>query len=282
MMGFRWQEADLLGITVGAGNATAQLNQGSVRTGVIEAPVSGGTLRIEPILLLNQHPPRLNIAPGQVLENVQITAGMCDRWLKYVAPVVADTTQAEGTFSASLGATAIPLHQPLATRAEGILEVHTATIGPGPMARQLIQAAATLQTVMQLSGVDVNALHDPWVKFPPQQARCWLSDQRVYHEQLVFTIGKVVIQTRGSVGLDQSLSMEAQIPIQPQWIADRPKLSFLRGHTVRLPITGTLGNPRVDQRGLQQLATDILQSATGSMIQDGIRQGLDQLFRSQN
>ncbi len=271
--GLRWQSADLFGIAVGAGAVGATLENGSVNMGIIEMPISGGTMHIEPTLHLNHLPPVVAITPGQVLTNVQITTGMCDQWLKYIAPVAADATQAKGQFSLSLGETTVPLSQPGASRSEGALKIHTASIGPGPLAHQLIFVANRLATILQLGDLS-SASESSWVRLPEQQTQFRVMDGRVHHDHLAFETGRTLIYTRGSVGFDESLALVAQIPIRDQWIAKNPRLAALRGQFVQLPINGTLSKPRVDQRALERFATDTLRKTTEKILQDELNKGL--------
>ena len=90
----------------------------------------------------------------------------------------------------------------------------------------------------------------------------------------MFEAGRATFYTRGSVGFDESLALTAQIPIKDQWIASRPQLAALRGYIVQIPISGTLSDPRIDQRALERLATDTLRRATGQILQDELNKGL--------
>ncbi len=90
---FGWQSIDLMGVSVGRGTMAAELQSGTIRTGLIQVPLSGGVLKVEPVIHLNRQPPQVVIQEGTVLENVQITPAMCQQWLKYVAPIAADATK---------------------------------------------------------------------------------------------------------------------------------------------------------------------------------------------
>ncbi len=273
--GVSWQSADIFGISIGAGELTATLKEGTIQTGTIELPVSGGALRIEPTVHLNVAPPMISLASGRALTNVQITAGMCDQWFKYIAPVVADATEAKGQFSLSLDQATIPLDQPKAARAKGTLQVHNASVGPGPLARQLILVAGQVQAALQLKLGDLGQLSEsPWIQLPQQEVHFQVVDQRVHHDRLLFKAGSVMIHTRGSVGFDQSLALVAQVPIQDQWIASNPHLVAWRGQTIQIPIGGTLSKPQFDRRALERLAADMLRKATGRIIEDEVKKGL--------
>ena len=131
----RWQSADLLGVELGPALIQGRLVSGAIDLGVVEMPLSGGTLRVEPTIDLHGSSPLVKVAPGQVLTDVQITPGMCHGWLKFIAPVVANSTRAEGQFSLAIQPTIIPLATPSATRGSGTLWIKSAQVAAGPMAQ---------------------------------------------------------------------------------------------------------------------------------------------------
>ena len=164
---------------------------------------------------------------------------MCENWLKYVAPVAAGATRAQGQFSMSLRQATVPIQQPAEAHAAGTLSVQSAHIGPGPLAQQLLLAVDSIKTILQLRLPDTASLgQNAWVRIPPQNTQFQVVDQRVHHDQMMFEIGDVVVYTRGSVGLDQSLALLAQIPIRDKWIASDRRLEVLRGYSVEIPIHG--------------------------------------------
>ncbi|MFW6170806.1 MAG: hypothetical protein ACODAD_09980 [Planctomycetota bacterium] len=279
--GLSWQSANLFGLRVGAGAVNAQLERGTMALGVVETPISSGKMRIQSAIHLNHQPPMISLAPGPVLTDVRITTDMCDQWLKYVAPVVAAATRAEGQFSLSLEHTLIPLRQPSAAQVEGTLNVHASRIGPGPLAQELILLANNARSMLQLDLKDFSRLgQDTWLRFPQQQTKCHVSNQRVYHDQLEFEVGKVKMYTHGSVGFDQSLSLMVRIPLQDQWISGNPQLTALQGQVIEVPVGGTLSEPRVDQRALERLAAKTLRQASGRLIENELNNALQRLMES--
>ncbi len=242
-------------------------------------PLSGGTLRMQPTVFLNRELPVVTVAPGQVLTDVQITAGMCDGWLKYVAPVFADATRTQGQFSMSLQQTTVPIGKPAAARTTGTLWVKSAQLAAGPLTQQLLQTVNDLGTLLPLRIPSTNSLaQDAWVRIPPQKTQLQVVDSRVYHDQLIFESGNVLIRTRGSVGFDQTLALLAEIPIRDEWLAGDRRLEALKGRTLEIPISGTLSSPRLDRRALERWAADALRTATGQALQNEIGKGLNKLL----
>jgi hypothetical protein len=228
---------------------------------------------------LNESPPLLTLDAGPLLTNVQITPGMCQGWLKYLAPLVAEATQAEGTFSVTLDETAVPLIQPSAARVRGVVAVHEARIGPGSLAMQLLELAERIKALAQgRLPTEVTRPADTWVTLPAQQTRFQVVDGRVHHDRCEFQVGDTLVRTRGSVGWDQSLALVAELPIPDAWLARDARLAVLRGTTLQIPIGGTFDRPQLDAQALEQLSTQVLRQTANRMLEEGVQRGLQQLL----
>jgi hypothetical protein len=80
------------------------------------------------------------------------------------------------------------------------------------------------------------------------------------------------------------------VPIQESWLAKAPPyLAGLKGQTLRIPITGTISQPKLDGRVLEnmtkQLATGAVKGAVDqqlqkgqTILQDELGKGLNRLF----
>jgi hypothetical protein len=94
-----------------------------------------------------------------------------------------------------------------------------------------------------------------------------------------FQVGDIVMRSQGSVGLDETLSLVLQVPIQDSWIASQPLLAGLKGQSLQVPIAGTLTRPQMDQRAIASLSQQLLQSAAGQAIGGELNKALDKLFK---
>ncbi|HAY80151.1 MAG TPA: hypothetical protein DCY79_10140, partial [Planctomycetaceae bacterium] len=102
---------------------------------------------------------------------------------------------------------------------------------------------------------------------------------RIYHRGMQFVGGgEVRIRTTGSVGLDQSLDLVAEIPVLDAWADKSDWLAGLRGQSFRIPVRGTLTDPAVDSRALQQIGKQALQGTANRLLEQGIQRGLQELF----
>ncbi len=285
-----WTSASLQGIAIGAGEVDAKLSNGRLVFAPMDLAVSEGKIHLEPTVLLDRSPMVVTLPAGPVAERIRISPQMCSSWLKYLAPLVADATAAQGNFSVSLDQAVIPVSSPAAGQVEGVLEIHTAQIGPGPLSQQLLLLAAQIKAI-----ADGNLLGAPtapaerWLDLPQQRIAFRMVENRVYHQGLQVAVKDVVIRTSGSVGTDQTISLIAEIPIRDEWLSRSQYLAALKGQTIQVPIHGTLTNPKLDQSALTQITQQAATGTANRLLQGGaekldselnkqLNRGLEKLF----
>jgi hypothetical protein len=78
--------------------------------------------------------------------------------------------------------------------------------------------------------------------------RFQVRDGRMYHDGLRFGFPDIspdlIITSRGSVGLDESLDLELQVP---SVLVDKKNVEIKEGAPVRFRVTGTVDNPIVTE-----------------------------------
>ena len=263
------------------------LNGGVARLQTEPVSWANGTLDLDPAVDLRQTVPRLVIPAGRPVQSVQLTPEMCRGWVKYVAPLVADATSASGQFSVETGGITFPLSRPGEATGSSTLLIESAQVGPGPLGQQLARLAAQLKNLAKgspLNGSPLNALAGnaggglpaAWLVLPPQQVAVEIRDGRIWNKGMKMRINDVLVKTRGSVGLDQSLSLVALIPFQNKWLGNSRWAEALRGQQLRVPITGTVTHPRLDSSALTQLSSRLLQGAAGNVLNQEIQGLLNQ------
>ena len=111
-------------------------------------------------------------------------------------------TTAEGRFSVELDGCRIPLGDLAKGELAGRMTVHSVEIGPGPLIQELalvldraVPARLTRESVISFQMVD----------------------GRVYHRDLEMIFPDLTIRTYGSVGLDRSLALMAEMPVPRKW-----------------------------------------------------------------
>ncbi|MCA9246301.1 MAG: hypothetical protein KDA42_04270 [Planctomycetales bacterium] len=275
-----WQAAGYYGLIFGPARFDARLENGLINFAPVQVAVNEGAFNAAPALQIAPLPKRLTIPPGRTLENVRFSPENCDRLFKYVAPVVADTARCDGRFTLELQEFKYKFEKPDRSDVAGKLTIHQLDVLPGPLAEQYIMLGRQIDALLQNRPLPANsASHSgALMRIDSQQVAFRVDNGRVHHDRMVVRAGSALIYTRGSVGLDQTLAIDAEIPIQDSWIEGRPFLQGLRGQVLRIPIRGTLGQPKTDSRALAQASASILRGAAQRTIADELNKQFDRLL----
>ncbi len=263
--GVGWQALEVYGFRGGPAAIRGQLSRGWLQIAPVEMTLSEGKLQAAGAVRLSPSPAELVVQKGSAAQQIRISPAMCASVFQYIAPVLADVTTVEGRVSILLDVCQVPLSNPSAGQIQGRLVIHTIQIGPTPLVREL----AVLLTKEPTARLRNEAV----IPFA-------MANGRVYHEGLELVFPEITIRTRGYVGLDQSLALEAEMPILPKWTAMNPRLATaMKGQTIRLPIQGTLRRPQLDQQTLRRYTAQFLQKSAENLLQDELQRQMDRLLK---
>jgi hypothetical protein len=209
-------------------------------------------LALQPASASPNGQPELVIEPGIVLPQTAVTPDVCRDLLKYIAPVLADVTEVSGDFSIEVDRWRLPLAEPAKGEGSGRLVISSLDVGPGPLVAELSSFLKTRSKLLVVEKGPV-AFH--------------MADGRIHHGDFVFRIEGLTVRTHGSVGLDKSLALVAEVPMPGHLLGDGPVAAVLSKQTLTIPIGGTLSKPRIDAAGLGDSGMDILSSVLGEVLQ---------------
>ncbi len=284
-----WEGAQYVGLVAGPSDFRAKLAGGIVNIGPLDIPVSEGRLKTAPRVLLNSPTPAIVVERGPLIENVRISPEMCSLWLKYVAPLVAEATRAEGKFSLSLEGGSVPIADPVTSDITGTLAIHQAQIGPGPLAQQYLGMAQQVRALFDTTAgtaAAASAAPDPnrgWLILPQQDVPFEVRQGVVHHHGLKMTVKDVVITTEGSVGIEtQQINLLASIPVQESWLNNDRKLAFLKGQTIKIPVRGTLSKPQLDGKVIENLGKQLVGSVVQGQLDRQVERGQELLQKQLN
>ena len=232
------------------------LQDGVVRTEPIHCSVNNGSLHVMPQLDLNTN--RLQLATGSRVENLDITPELCREWLGYVTPMLADSANVSGQFSARVHRFDYDLENANGSTVQSILSVHDATASPGSSLTSLLQALDVLYKGRTL-------VRD--IRMPQQEIAFELRDGFVRHDRAEFDLSGYRLKTTGAVGLNRQLQVTMDIPME--------KTNVAGGNTARsiqVPVRGTIDSPMIDVSAL-------IRNAAGNTIQDKIDNEVDRQLR---
>jgi len=277
-----WSSASLYGLLLGGGRLQGALREGQLQMEPLDVAVGQGRLTARPLVRLTPGAEQLVLPKGPLMTNVDISPEVSETMLKYVAPILAGATRTEGQFSITLDVTEIPLGQPEQARIQGRLTAHRLSVSPGPMMNRLVTLVSQIKALTQ--GKDfLQAATSPrnkiFLTMAERQVDFQVVEGRVYHRNLEFLIDKVPVRSRGSVGFDQTLALEIEVPIQQKWIEREPALRGLAGQSLKIPIYGTFQKPRIDERAVADLSKQLLQDTATQAIGDELNRQFQKLFQ---
>jgi len=232
-----WTSAGLRGFEAGPGELHVRLQDGWLLIYPTAVEVNGGTLQLAGGIHVATPQPELVIAAGPVAQQIRLTPEMCARILQYAAPVMASTSRAEGSFSVTLDQCRIPLLTPDRGDLQGQLLIHNVDLETQNPLMMRLSALFNVPPVLKI-------LHNSGIHFV-------MHGGRVYHQGLMFSVGGVVIQTEGSVGLDRTLDLVAEFTPPVNLLPNGPVGQLIRQTRFRVPITGTLDDPSLGKLNLQ-------------------------------
>jgi hypothetical protein len=278
-----WSSANLYGLTLGQLDLDMHLEGGTINVKPIDTSIGDprrpGRLTIAPTIQLSPSPSQFMLSKGPLLTNAQITPELSNTWVKFVAPVLAECTQAEGLVSVDLDTARIPLDDPAKGDIGGHLTVQSVSITPGPMARPLVSICEQIDAIINRRPPVLDFSSNPTLlKIDNQKVDFRMVDGRIYHQGLSMQVGEVAIRTRGWVGIDESLGLVAEIPLQPEWTQRTPALANIPDQTLKIPIGGTLSQPKVDSRVVEQLIGSAVQNTVRGTVEKELNKTLDRFL----
>jgi hypothetical protein len=235
-----WKSLHALGCDVGPAEAHAIVQQGWLQLYPIETTLNGGKLRVQPNVRLDPEPTEMVLLAGPVIEKAKITPELCSGALGYAMPLLANVAQAEGSLSLSLEGGRVALSAPATSEIKGTIVLHSATVGANPTLREL----ANVLKISMTTGLVKEC------KVPFQMIQ-----GKVHHSNLELVFPELTLKSSGAVGLDGSLALVVETPIPPRLAAAAKLTPAQARQTIRIPIGGTLEQPRVDGRALESLTS---------------------------
>jgi hypothetical protein len=267
-----WRSGNLFGLEAGPAEIDLALADGVVTMRPLELVVSGGKVTLAPQVLLNDRPALLHVPSGPVIENVELTDEVCDSWMKYIAPIVAQATRAQGRFSLDLDETRVALADPASGEVSGRLRIASGQLLPGPLFAEISELVGRIfSTIDRNPPRDLLGVDRPLVEMVGQTVDFELRGRRMYHSPVDFKVRNLLVRTHGSVGIDQTLDVIAEIAFSDEFVSRARLLQPLKGRTIEIPIQGTLRKPRIDRGAIGQLIQQFLPNAIEGIINNGIQ-----------
>lgn len=273
-----WTAINLYGLQVSQGEIGGKLADGQVRPNPIDLQISRGRFTLTPVVRLSPGPAEMFLSQGPLLTDVHLSPEICARGLKFVAPVLAETTVADGTFSVSLDGGRVPLADPTTGDLSGRMAIR-GQVQAGPVAREFMLLVNELTSILRKgSFLPNNEQAAALMTVDSSNVEFRMVNRRIYHRGLKFTAGAVPITTHGSVGFDETIALVAEVPIQATFLGRDLSLGALEGRTVQIPIGGTLGKPKLDRGALQNLIGQMIENTARGALLDQVNRQFERLL----
>jgi hypothetical protein len=259
-----WQALHALGCDVGPAELRFCLQQGWLQLLPLDTTLNGGRLRLQPNLRLEPGPAELVFTAGPVIEKARLTPALCAGALGYALPALGNVSDVQGNVSLTLDGGRIPLGDPSRADVKGKLALENVRFGPGALSHELSDLFKTPAPSGLIRRCEV-MFH--------------LVNGRIHHRDLDLTFPEFTVRTSGSVGLDGSLILLAEMPIPPKLLGSANVTSALAAHKIRVPISGTVDQPRIDQKALNAVAAQLLRDSSGDALKHELEHKLKGLLK---
>ena len=280
--GIGWDKANIRGLSSGKTTIEATIKDGQIHFSPIDLQMSGGRLTLAPIVRLDVKPAALVFERGAVIQDFQFNPEMTRSSLRFVAPMIANSTSIQGDFSLDQEFAIIPLNDPKLGEAKGTFIVKSTRVKPGPLLDELSEKITQIIAVIKLNRS--GGLLDPnsnLMRVDNQVVQYHMVEGRVYHSAFEVQMMKgITVTTTGSVGLDDSLDLIAEISFEKMISGDseKPIMKSLLGRPLRIPIRGSLKKPKLDMSKVGNYAKQMGVNALDAVLGNGFGQQLQGLF----
>jgi hypothetical protein len=259
-----WKTASAYGCEVGSGVLDLQVGDGWLRGTALDTTINRGHLRWEPTVRLAPGQPELILGPQLLIDHAQVTPAMSRRFLSHALPILAHAIEVDGQLSVALDTGRVPLTAPYQGDVAGRFILHSVRVGATPLLHELSALVA--------SPSSVTVARESTVPFR-------MVNGRVYHSGLNLVFPDVTIQTQGSVGLDGSLAIIAELPVPPKWLKSSQSRAMFAKQKIRIPIGGSLEQPKLDEHALREAMARIARDTAGDLIQQQLDKQIERLVR---
>jgi translocation and assembly module TamB len=232
----------------------------------VDSPANGGRLSLQPNIDMSKEPYILSFSKDlNILKEVQITKGVTEGLLALIHPMFKEAVKPEGRLDLQMKYFNWPMAQEAVNKASfaGSLRLNGVKLNSTTLLSSLL-------SVMRVKEREFD-LGDQTIDFVAR-------DGRLECSPLTIDVGGSPLVMYGSVGFDNTLDYIAQIPLTENMVG-KDAYRFLQGVSVKVPIRGTVSDPKIDQTALQEATGSIVEQAMQKNIQQGVQNLLQNFLK---
>jgi len=237
------ESLDGLGLSTQGAEISFNLAQGRMQTSW-RPRLNSGQLNFQPRFDFGPRAVEMSFPSEiQVLKGVEITQKMVDKLLVNLSPVFQGSKIQNGTVDLK-----VKSFQSSGSQNKSNLFLD-ADIGFNDLSMDLSPAMCEVLGMINVKSTSYR------VKQLPMHVV--IRDERVYIDPVTMVFSGQSLSFSGSIGFDSSVKYLIEIPVAG-FIAAQTGVKIPKGVTIKVPITGTIDNPRVDTSGLENMVTDFI------------------------
>lgn len=282
-----WESGEIAGVVFGASSLPLTMTETTVTVEPAVIPVGQGRIQGSGQVHYRPGPLTIQVQPGVIAQNLRLTPELTERWLQYLAPVVAQATRIDGAFGVELSQATINLDAPRQSRVRGQLQISQIDLDSGELTNQLLSSIQQIQAIARGRGLATAATGNETAQpnrrlatLPTQSVDFDFANGVITHQRMFMTIDRAELVTSGRVNVDGQLDLIAQVPLQAAWLGS--DLKALAGRPVTLPVSGTLSRPRLDPAAIRDLVGQVgaqaLQTTAENYLEKQLNRGLEKLM----
>lgn len=279
-----WESGEIAGVVFGPSAIPINMNETTVAIREAVVPVDEGRITVSADVHYLPGPMWMDVKPGVIAQNLRMTPELSDKWLQYLAPMVAQATRIDGTFGIELTQAAVNLEDPMQSRVRGQMQINQVNFDAGPVTNQLLSSIQQIQMLAKGRASDAatgtTEKNRNLATLPTQSVDFDFANGVITHQRMFMVVDKARVITSGQVHVDGNLNLVTQVPLDAEWLGS--DLKSLAGQTVTLPIGGTLSRPRLDPAAIRnlvtQLGTKVIQSEAENYLEKQFNRGLEKLL----
>lgn len=240
----------------------------------VTSKANEGTVDLPVNIDMSITPWRLTIPDNTMaLSKFKLTDPMLNELLGMAAPILRGCVVTSGSISFRVNRCRIALNE----AGKQNMEVSTDAIF-----NSVVLAPAGLM----LDILDLVGMAERSITIPDHSISTVFRNNRFYSSPMNIRVGPHLLLISGSVGLDETLDYQAQIPLTRELVG-KQAFQYVQGQSVILPISGTVSSPAIDKKKflaeIARLAASAAVSEKGQEILDkGVQEGikaLEDLFK---
>ena len=255
-----------MGLSAGPADAAFRLSKGALKV-AYEPSLNGGKLRLVPDAAFDgEDGVVLAFPPGtRLLENVTLTQGMMDSLIVTMNPLFQGSKVLGGSVTLDLrNCIASPGHRPGdGVTADMDVLFKDLRLDLGPSLRELLEMIKVKERIYTVAQLPMHVT---------------VKESRVHVDPVTMVIERQPVIFGGWCGLDGTVRYQVEIPVTERLVG-AIAFKMLKGTSIKIPVAGTVAEPKLDTARLKSMLADMFKGAVGDQTIKRAGDFLEQLQR---